>query len=214
MSTTGTDPPAHYHVADLLLDDGARRVTRDGREIELSALNFDLLRHLVVSAPRVVTYDELAEKVWGRHFVSPENVSQRVKLLRKDLGDDASEPRYIETVRSKGYRLIPERAVVVDSERAGRPRSPRRRIRVGRRGRGARRRAHRRLFVCDPVGEHEPPSAAERRLAPCSRNRGCAESDRRHSRHDVGAGCRSLRTGADAGGPGRNPAARPGAWFR
>jgi Tfp pilus assembly protein PilF len=54
-----------------------------------------------------VTYDELAEKVWGRHFVSPENVSQRVKLLRKDLGDDASEPRYIETVRSKGYRLIP-----------------------------------------------------------------------------------------------------------
>jgi len=49
----------------------------------------------------------LAEKVWGRHFVSPENVAQRVMLLRQSLSDDANKPRYIETVRNKGYRLIP-----------------------------------------------------------------------------------------------------------
>ena len=51
--------------------------------------------------------DVLAEKVWGRHFVSPENVAQRVMLLRQSLADDADRPRYIETVRNKGYRLIP-----------------------------------------------------------------------------------------------------------
>ena len=59
------------------------------------------------SAPNVVNTDVLAEKVWGRHFVSPENVAQRVMLLRQSLADDANRPRYIETIRNKGYRLIP-----------------------------------------------------------------------------------------------------------
>jgi TolB-like protein len=54
-----------------------------------------------------VNADALAEKVWGRHFVSPENVAQRVMLLRQSLGDDANKRRYIETVRNRGYRLVP-----------------------------------------------------------------------------------------------------------
>ena len=69
----------------------ARRcVTRQGQPIELKALDFDLLRFLVESAPNVVNADVLAEKVWGRHFVSPENVAQRVMLLRQSLADDAN----------------------------------------------------------------------------------------------------------------------------
>ncbi len=63
--------------------------------------------------------DLLAEKVWGRHFVSPENVAQRVMLLRQSLTDDATRPRYIETVRNKGYRLIPMvETVSADTPRA------------------------------------------------------------------------------------------------
>jgi len=114
-SMTATIPPKmRYQVADLLVDVAQRRVIRHGTEIELSALNFDLLRVLVEAAPNVVTYDDLAQRVWGRHFVSPENVAQRIKLLRQGLADDASEPRFIETVRGKGYRLIPSvRAVSV-----------------------------------------------------------------------------------------------------
>jgi adenylate cyclase len=116
MTATTSAPQTVYRLADLVVDVAQRRVTRDGvGPIELSALNFDLLRILVESAPNVVTYDELAEKVWGRHFVSPENVAQRVKLLRDGLSDDATEPRYIETVRSKGYRLIPSVQVVSSS---------------------------------------------------------------------------------------------------
>ncbi len=105
--TTTTQPNTRYQVADLLVDMAQRRVMRDGSALELSALNFDLLRVLVEAAPNVVTYDDLAQKVWGRHFVSPENVAQRIKLLRQGLADDASAPRFIETVRGKGYRLIP-----------------------------------------------------------------------------------------------------------
>jgi TolB-like protein/DNA-binding winged helix-turn-helix (wHTH) protein/Tfp pilus assembly protein PilF len=107
MTTTPTTPRSRHQLDDLLVDLGERRVTRAGVSVELSALNFDLLRLLVESAPNVVTYDDFAEKVWGRHFVSPENVAQRVKLLRQALSDDASAPRYVETVRGKGYRLIP-----------------------------------------------------------------------------------------------------------
>ena len=104
---TAAGLPSNYRLADLTLDVARRCVTRDGEAIELKALDFDLLRFLVEQAPNVVNADVLAEKVWGRHFVSPENVAQRIMLLRQSLSDDANKPRYIETVRNKGYRLIP-----------------------------------------------------------------------------------------------------------
>jgi len=107
MTTQVDNLPVNYRFADLTLDVARRCVTRQGQTIELKALDFDLLRFLVEQSPNVVNADVLAEKVWGRHFVSPENVAQRVMLLRQSLSDDANKPRYIETVRNKGYRLIP-----------------------------------------------------------------------------------------------------------
>ena len=107
MTTPADSLPSNYRFADLTLDVARRSVSRQGEPVELKALDFDLLRFLVESAPNVVNADVLAEKVWGRHFVSPENVAQRVMLLRQSLSDDANRPRYIETVRNKGYRLIP-----------------------------------------------------------------------------------------------------------
>jgi TolB-like protein/DNA-binding winged helix-turn-helix (wHTH) protein/Tfp pilus assembly protein PilF len=107
MPTAETGLPSTYRFADLTLDVARRSVMRRGELIELKTLDFDLLRFLVEQAPNVVNADVLAEKVWGRHFVSPENVAQRVMLLRQSLSDDANKPRYIETVRNKGYRLVP-----------------------------------------------------------------------------------------------------------
>jgi TolB-like protein/DNA-binding winged helix-turn-helix (wHTH) protein/Tfp pilus assembly protein PilF len=123
MITPAAGPQSLYRFADLTLDVARRAVTRSGKAIELKALDFDLLRFLVESAPNVVNADVLAEKVWGRHFVSPENVAQRVMLLRASLSDDANRPRYIETIRNKGYRLVP----LVERVHADDPRSmPRR----------------------------------------------------------------------------------------
>lgn len=102
------DTSSLYRFADLTLDAATRRVGRRGRALELSPLNFDLLRALVDAAPEAVTYDQLVQKVWRRSFVSPENIAQRVMLLRQALGDDAERPRYIETQRNRGYRLVPE----------------------------------------------------------------------------------------------------------
>jgi TolB-like protein/DNA-binding winged helix-turn-helix (wHTH) protein/tetratricopeptide (TPR) repeat protein len=124
MTTPADAPPSVFRFADLTLDAARRRVTRQGQPVELKALDFDLLRFLVESAPNVVNADVLAEKVWCRHFVSPENVAQRVMLLRQSLDDDANRPRYIETVRNKGYRLIPvvERVPAVETGDAPRRR--------------------------------------------------------------------------------------------
>src|SRR6188474_3681213 len=124
MTNDSNNSPTSYRFADLTLDVARRTVARRGQPIELKALDFDLLRFLVEQAPNVVNADVLAEKVWGRHFVSPENVAQRVMLLRQSLSDDANRPRYIETIRNKGYRLVP----LVERGPAEEPRSaPKRR---------------------------------------------------------------------------------------
>ena len=61
----------------------------------------------VEEIPDVVSHDELLGSVWQGVVVAPDTVKQRVKLLRESLHDDPRKPRYIATVRCRGYRLIP-----------------------------------------------------------------------------------------------------------
>jgi hypothetical protein len=58
------------------------------------------------SAPNLVSLDELMRLVWPGIVVSPETVSQRIKLLRDALGDDPPEPRYVAGLRGRGYQMI------------------------------------------------------------------------------------------------------------
>ncbi len=94
-------------IDDLLLDPGRHELTRDGVIIELPRLSYQLLLALAEAAPNVVTQDELMERVWPDRVVSPETLTQRIKLLRQAIGDDAHAPRYIGLVRGEGYRLLP-----------------------------------------------------------------------------------------------------------
>jgi TolB-like protein/DNA-binding winged helix-turn-helix (wHTH) protein len=95
-----------FRVDDLVVDLGRRRVMRAGVDLKLPGLSFDLLVVLVRAAPNVVTVRRLMDIVWPDAVVSPETISQRVKLLRSTLGDDAKNPRYIGGVRSRGYRIV------------------------------------------------------------------------------------------------------------
>jgi TolB-like protein/DNA-binding winged helix-turn-helix (wHTH) protein/tetratricopeptide (TPR) repeat protein len=97
---------AIYRIGDVVLDAGRATVVRDGHEIALPKLSFDLLAVLAEAAPRVLTLDDLMERVWRGVIVSPETISQRVKLLRDALGDNAAQPRYVASVRGRGYRLV------------------------------------------------------------------------------------------------------------
>ena len=95
-----------FRVGDLNVDLGRRSVTRAGVDLKLPGLSFDLFVVLIRAAPNVVTVRRLMDMVWPEAVVSPETISQRVKLLRSALGDDAKQPRYIVGIRSRGYRVL------------------------------------------------------------------------------------------------------------
>ncbi len=110
--TRGSIPELCYNFGDLKLDQHSLRTFRGEEEIELPPLSARLLRALVRRAPGTLSLDEIAEEVWGGRYVSPRTITQRVKLLRRSLGDNADDPRYIALVRGVGYRLIPAVEVV------------------------------------------------------------------------------------------------------
>jgi len=124
-----------FRIDDLLIDSGTQRVFRDGAEIALPKLSFDLLMALTRAAPNTVSQEELIRQVWIGLVVSPETVTQRVKLLRDALSDDSQSPRYVGLVRGRGYRLLPTPVSVATApekvlKAAAGPR-PSRRIRYG-----------------------------------------------------------------------------------
>ncbi len=91
---------------DLDIDVPGFRVTQSGRPVELTATEFRLLLEMVRSAGRVVTREELLEKVWGYDYLGDSRlVDMAVKRLRDKLADDARNPRYITTIRGAGYRV-------------------------------------------------------------------------------------------------------------
>ena len=100
------EPSDPFRMGDLAIDYEGRRVTVTGRPLELTATEFDLLKTMSVNAGRVLSYDTLLRKVWGRHETGdPQLVRTYVKRLRRKLGDDPSNCCYIFTVRRVGYRM-------------------------------------------------------------------------------------------------------------
>ena len=95
-------------IGDLVLDTGKRQVRRGNEVLDLPKLSYQLVLALARAAPNLVTHDELVKLVWSGKFVSPETVTQRVKLVRQALGDNANSPRYIGLVRGEGYRMLAE----------------------------------------------------------------------------------------------------------
>lgn len=96
-------------VGDLEIDPGGRAARVGGREITLTALEFDLLRALAERAGRVVPRDALWEAAGrGDTVVSERTVDVHVSHLRQKLGDDARDPRRLKTIRGAGYVLVKE----------------------------------------------------------------------------------------------------------
>ena len=102
----GEAPAEPVTVGGLTLDFGARRATLDGDELELSRKEFDLLSELVRNAGRVVSREELMDRVWDENwFGSTKTLDTHVGWLRRKLGDDTTAPRYLHTVRGVGFRF-------------------------------------------------------------------------------------------------------------
>ncbi|HEY0000817.1 MAG TPA: response regulator transcription factor [Actinoplanes sp.] len=106
----GTDPdaPASAVVAvgGLRIDPAARTVELDGRAVELTPREFDLLHHLAARAGQVVTKRELLGEVWQVPYGGADKtVDVHLSWLRRKLGETAQAPRYLHTVRGVGVRL-------------------------------------------------------------------------------------------------------------
>ena len=117
-------PAERFEFGDIAVDLRRVEVRRAGQVVPLEPKAFDVLRHLIANRDRLVTKDELLDVAWKATFVTPNVLTRAIAQLRKALGDNASEARYIETVVTRGYRFI---APVVSTSTAGAPTlSPRR----------------------------------------------------------------------------------------
>jgi DNA-binding response OmpR family regulator len=98
--------PVPVGVGGLVLDPGTHEVRLDGRMIDLTTKEFDLLQLLLSHPNRVFTRDFLLEHIWGYdYFGSTRTVDMHISRLREKIEDDPNTPTYIMTVRGVGYKL-------------------------------------------------------------------------------------------------------------
>jgi len=99
-------PGEPIEIHELRIDPAARRVFLGDEEIELSRKEFELLVELARNAGTVVTREDLMARVWDENwFGSTKTLDVHIGWLRRKLHDDASEPRWIDTVRGVGFRF-------------------------------------------------------------------------------------------------------------
>ncbi|AMV70838.1 response regulator transcription factor [Desulfuromonas carbonis] len=112
LRRTGTRPVQKEEVlarGGLVLDPGQHRVSLQGQPVELTAVEFRLLHALLAAAGRVLSREELLERIHQHgEAVIDRVIDVHIGKLRQKLGDDPAAPRFIETVRGFGYRLCEE----------------------------------------------------------------------------------------------------------
>ena len=108
--------PLQLRFGPFRIDEAEARLQRDGQAIELAPRAFQVLCELLRHAGQLVTKDSLLDAVWGHRHVNEAALKNIVSQLRQALGDEANQPRLIETVARRGYRFI---APVVSEAPAG-----------------------------------------------------------------------------------------------
>jgi DNA-binding response OmpR family regulator len=98
---------ATYRRGDVEVDTAAREVRVGGNRVPLTPIEWRILELLVTNAGWIVPHQRLAARAWGRdELTDMDSLRVFIRRLRAKLGDDAASPRYIETVRGIGYRLL------------------------------------------------------------------------------------------------------------
>jgi DNA-binding winged helix-turn-helix (wHTH) protein len=110
--------PGSFRFEGFSLDARDRRLRRGDVPVELNARYLDALTLLVREQGRLVSKDRFLEEVWRGVPVTDEALTQCIRTLRRQLGDDAARPRFIETVPKHGYRFIAPIEWIGDGTRA------------------------------------------------------------------------------------------------
>ena len=106
-SAMATDQPAQiYQFDDVKIDFGRCEAWRGGEPMDLTAMEFKLLRTFLAHRGRVLTIDQLNQEVWSKDvFISDRVVYTHMNNLRKKIEADPQNPRHLITVRGVGYRF-------------------------------------------------------------------------------------------------------------
>jgi DNA-binding winged helix-turn-helix (wHTH) protein len=105
-----------YIFAEFTLDAGKRTLVRKEAEVKLKDRDFDVLLFLIENSPKLCSFDEIIQGVWGGTSVENSSVEKAIANIRKVLNDDPRNPRFIKTVRTKGYHFFGDYHKVESSE--------------------------------------------------------------------------------------------------
>lgn len=101
-----SEQPDVIDAGGISLDRGSRRVTVDGKELDLRPREFDLLAFLASRPGRVYSRDQLLQEVWGFDYAGDtRTVDVHIRWLRMKIEEDASNPHRLQTIRGVGYRF-------------------------------------------------------------------------------------------------------------
>jgi DNA-binding response OmpR family regulator len=110
IESVSASPSEPIALGGLEIEPSRRRVTVDGREIALTPLEFEILLTLATDPGVVFTREQLMDRVWGyRDYAGGRVVDSHVARIRRKLGEDGAEPRFIRTVHGVGYAFREER---------------------------------------------------------------------------------------------------------
>lgn len=102
-----TDKKDIYETGGLLLDDVQKRVTVDGDEVTLTALEYNILKFLMSSMGRVYTSAQIYEAVWDEPaFDVSKTVSVHIRHIREKIEINPKEPRYLKVIYGMGYKVV------------------------------------------------------------------------------------------------------------
>jgi transcriptional activator of cad operon len=114
-------PTPKLFIADWQVDPASSEISRQGQTTRLDVRAMRLLLALADRPGQVVSIEDLLNRGWGDVAVSSDSVYQAMTSLRRQLGDDAKQPKYIETVPRLGYRLVAKVRHSADSPDAAQP---------------------------------------------------------------------------------------------
>lgn len=106
-----------YHFDNVRVDPQTHKAWRGNQPLPLEPKAFAVLVYLLAHRERLVEKEELLAAVWPETFVTPNALTRVIAQLRKTLGDDVKEARYIETVPTRGYRFIAEVQMVESAQK-------------------------------------------------------------------------------------------------
>ena len=95
-----------FRFADVEVKEREFRVIKAGEVLPVEPKAFRVLLFLLRNPKKLITKEELLDVVWSDAAVSENSLARAIALLRRQLGDDIREPRYIARLRSRGYRII------------------------------------------------------------------------------------------------------------